>query len=97
MSAALLILLVALRAPWYGRLSLFFPASMSAVGFLQVRRNTCIARAAEGTFEHDDFSTTKAPDDNVAASRAVATGIRRDMILIGIVGAAIGVASAAIR
>jgi hypothetical protein len=96
-SIALLILFVALRASWAWRLLLFFPTSMMAVGFLQARRNTCIARAAEGTFEHDDFSTTKAPDYEVAASRVVAAGIRRDMVLIGVVGAAIGVATAAIR
>ncbi len=40
---------------------------------------------------------TKAPDDEVAASRKVAGGIRRDMILVGLAGAAIGVATAAIR
>lgn len=96
-SVVLLVVLVALRAAWYWRLLLFFPATMAAVGFLQARRNTCIARAAEGTFEHDDFSKTKAPDDEVAASRAVASGIRRDMVLVGLVGAAIGVATAAIR
>ena len=39
----------------------------------------------------DDFSTTKAPDAEVAASRAVAAKINRDVILIGIAGAAIGV------
>jgi hypothetical protein len=96
-SIALLVGLVALRAPWYWRLLLFIPASMMAVGFLQARRNTCIRRAAEGTLEHDDFSMTKAPDDEVAASRAVAGGIRRDMLLVGLLGAAIGVATAAIR
>jgi len=96
-SIALLVGLVALRAPWYWRLLLFVPASMMAVGFLQARRNTCIRRAAEGTFEHDDFSMTKAPDDEVAASREVAAGIRRDMLLVGLLGAAIGVATAAIR
>jgi hypothetical protein len=96
-SVALLVALVALRAPWYWRLLLFLPASLSAVGFLQARRHTCVARAAEGTFEHDDFSTTKAPDAEVAASRAVAAGIRRDMIVAGIVAAVIGVATTALR
>jgi hypothetical protein len=96
-SVAILVVLVALRAPWYCRLLLFIPVSMSAVGFLQARRNTCIRRAAEGTFEHDDLSMTKAPDDEVAASRAVAGGIRRDMVLAGLVGAAIGVATVVIR
>jgi hypothetical protein len=90
-SVALLVVLVVLRVPWYGGLVLFIPAALSAVGVLQARRNTCVMRAKEGTFEHDDFSATKAPDDEVAASRAVAAKINRDVILIGIAGAAIGV------
>jgi len=93
-SVALLVVLVVLRVPWYGGLVLFIPAALSAVGFLQARRNTCVMRAKEGTFEHDDFSATKAPDTEVAASRAVAARINRDVILIGIAGAAIGVAVA---
>jgi hypothetical protein len=90
-SVALLIVLVVMRVPWYGGLALFIPAALSAVGFLQARRNTCVMRAKEGTFEHDDFSTTKASDDEVAASRGVAAKINRDVVLIGIAGAAIGV------
>ena len=96
-SGVLLATLVALKASWYCRLLMFVPATLSAVGYLQARRNTCIARAAEGTFEHHDLSKTKAPDDEVAASRAVAGGIRRDMVLVGLVGAVIGVATVAIR
>jgi hypothetical protein len=90
-SVALLVVLVVMRVPWYSGLLLFIPAALSAVGILQARRNTCIMRAKEGTFEHDDFSATKAPDAEVAASRAVAAQINRDVILIGIAGAAIGV------
>jgi len=96
-SGVLLAALILLEAPWYCRLLLFVPTTLSAVGFLQAGRNTCIRRAAEGTFEHEDLSMTKAPDNEVAASRKVAGGIRRDMILVGLAGAAIGVASAAIR
>jgi hypothetical protein len=90
-SVALLVVLVVMRVPWYGGLALFIPVALSAVGFLQARRNTCVLRAKEGTFEHDDFSTTRAPDEEVAASRAVAATINRDVILIGLAGAAIGV------
>lgn len=90
-SVALLVVLVVLRVPWYGGLALFIPAALSAIGFLQARRHTCVMRAKEGTFEHDDFSTTKAPDAEVAASRTVAAKINRDVILIGLAGAAIGV------
>jgi hypothetical protein len=93
-SVALLIVLVVLRVPWYAGLLMFIPASLSAVGFLQARRNTCVMRAKEGTFEHEDFSTTKAPDDEVAASRTMAATINRDTVLVGIAGAAIGVVAA---
>ena len=62
-SVALLVVLVVMRVPWYGGLALFIPVALSAVGFLQASRNTCVMRAKEGTFEHDDFSATKAPDD----------------------------------
>jgi hypothetical protein len=93
-SVALLVVLVVMRVPWYGGLALFVPVALSAVGFLQASRNTCVMRAKEGTFEHDDFSTTKAPDEEVAASRAVAAKINRDVVLIGLAGAAIGIAVA---
>jgi hypothetical protein len=93
-SVALLIVLVVLRVPWYCGLLMFIPASLSAVGFLQARRNTCVMRAKEGTFEHEDFSTTKASDDEVAASRTMAATINRDTVLVGIAGAALGVVAA---
>ena len=44
-SVALLVVLVVMRVPWYGGLALFIPAALSAVGFLQARRNTCVMRA----------------------------------------------------
>ncbi len=93
----LLGLFVATRAAWAWRILLFVPASLAAVGYLQAVRGTCIERAKEGTFERDDFSTVPAADDEVAASRAVAAGIRRDSILFGFLGAAVGVASALVR
>ena len=83
----LLGVLLATGASWYWRALLGLPAGLAAVSLLQVRRNTCVARAAEGTFEHDDFSRTKAPDDDVAASRRVAAGIRRDSALIALAAA----------
>ena len=81
---------VALHWHWYLRATLFFPAALAATGFLQASRNTCVARASEGTFENDDFTTTKAPDDEVAASRKVAASIKRDALLIGLASAAFG-------
>lgn len=83
-SLALLALFIARGSAWYLRALVFIPAGLAAVSLLQVRRNTCVARAAEGTFEHEDFSRTPAPDDDVAASRRVAAGIRRDSLLIGL-------------
>jgi hypothetical protein len=87
-------LALALHWHWYLRATLFFPAALAATGFLQAKRNTCVARAREGTFENDDFSTTKAADDDVAASRKVATSIQRDALLIGLATAAVAAASA---
>jgi len=83
-SLGLLALFVARGSAWYLRALVFLPAGLAAVSLLQVRRNTCIARAAEGTFEHEDFSRTPAPADEVAASRRVAAGIRRDSLLIAL-------------
>ncbi len=89
LSVALLVALVVLRAPWYCGLAMFVPVAVSAYGFLQARRNTCVMRAKQGTFENDDFSTVKAPDDEVAASRDVAAGINRDAVLLGAGGVAL--------
>jgi len=92
-SVVLLVALVVLRVRWTWGLTMFLPVALSAVGFLQAKRDTCVMRAKEGTFEHEDFSATKAPDDEVAASRLVAATINRDSVLIGLCGAAIGVAA----
>ena len=80
-----------LHAPWYWRVLLFFPAAAAATGFLQVRRDTCVLRARQGTVEHDDGSTSPAPDADVRASRAVARTIQRDAVLIGLAVTALGV------
>ncbi|HTA20954.1 MAG TPA: hypothetical protein VK989_16785 [Polyangia bacterium] len=88
--------LAAIHARWYARLVIFLPAVMATVGFLQARRQTCVARAAEGTFEHDDFSKTKAPDEDVRRSRVVAATVNRDSILIGLAAAVLAALSAAL-
>jgi hypothetical protein len=89
---ALLVGLGALHLRWYWGLLLFLPAASAATGFLQVRRDTCVLRAQQGTFEHEDGSTTPASEEDVRASRAVARTIRRDATLIGLLAAAIGIA-----
>ncbi|MES1157879.1 MAG: hypothetical protein ABUL67_02145 [Haliangium ochraceum] len=85
---------VALKAPWPARAALFIPVTLSAFGFLQARRNTCVSRAREGTFERDDLSKTAAAAEDAAASRKVARGITRDAVLIGLAGAGAAVATA---
>lgn len=85
---------IAMHWAWYLRTLVFLPSALSAIGFLQATRHTCVARASEGTFENDDFSTTPAPSDEVAASRKVASSIKRDALLVGLVCAALSVGSA---
>jgi hypothetical protein len=88
-STGLTLLLVAslfvARARWFWCLTVFAPAFAAAIGFLQAARKTCVARAAEGTFEHDDFSKTRAAEDDVVRSREVAAAIMRHSVLIGFV------------
>jgi len=93
-SVALVAAFAVFHVPWQWRTLVFLPAAMAAVGFLQATRNTCIAHASRGTIEHEDFSTSPAPPDELAASRRVAASIRRDAILIGFAAAAISVALA---
>jgi hypothetical protein len=75
--------IVAARPRWGWCFTVFVPAALAAVNFLQAGRKTCVARAAEGTFEHEDFSTTPAAEDDAVRSREVATKITRDSMLIG--------------
>ncbi len=85
---------VGLHWAWWLRALVFLPAAMAAVSLLQVSRNTCVAHAATGMFEHDDFSTTKQRDEDAAASRRVAATIYRDAIGIGVAVAFVAAATA---
>lgn len=85
---------IAANVAWPWRLLVALPAIISAFGFLQARRNTCVARASEGVFENSDFSKTKMEDADVAASRKVAATIRRDAFLVGAAVAIISALSA---
>jgi hypothetical protein len=80
------------QARWYWAALVFFPAAGAATTLLQVRRDTCVLRAQEGTIEHDDLTTTPASPEDARASRAVARTIRRDAALIALFAAAIAVA-----
>ncbi len=82
------------HAAWGWRMLVFLPAATAATCVLQARRGTCLAHAAKGTFEHEDFSATKAPEDEVSASRRVAAGIRRDAALVGLACAVVAALSA---
>jgi hypothetical protein len=93
-SAAFIVLLTGVGAPWYARLLIFFPGSAAAGSFLQVKRNTCVARARAGVFEHEDFSVTAASDADATTSRRVAATIRRDAILFGVALALVAAAAA---
>ncbi|HVR01836.1 MAG TPA: hypothetical protein VMT47_06875 [Polyangia bacterium] len=81
--------LIGARTPWYWCLVVFLPAALAAVGFLQAGRKTCVSRAGEGTFEHEDFSKTPADPSDALRSRAVASGITRDAVLVGLAAAAL--------
>ena len=70
------------------------PAGAALVSGLQVRRNTCVAHAATGVFENEDFSTTKVEEEFAAASRRVAATIWRDAILGMVVVALLSAATA---
>jgi hypothetical protein len=88
-TALLAAVLVVVHARWFWCLAVFVPAALAAVGFLQASRKTCVARAAENTFEHDDFTKTPAAEDDARRSRHVAAGINRDSILIGLAAVAL--------
>jgi len=70
-----------------------FPVLATAICVLQVRRNTCVKHAAMGTFEHNDFSTTRANDVAAQQSRRVALTIWRDAGLFTLLAVAIAVSS----
>ena len=88
---------MAFHWPWYARAVVFVPAALAAVSLIQARRHTCFRRAAEGTIEHDDGSTSPAPAADVAASRRVAVGIKRDALLWGLAGGCVAMATALVR
>ena len=96
-SVALLVALVVFRVRWYWGLLMFLPAALSAVGFLQASRHTCVMRAKEGTFEHEDFSRTPAAEEDARRSRVVARGINRDSILVGVAATALALLSTRLR
>jgi hypothetical protein len=81
--------LIVTHARWPWAFGVFLPAALSAVSFLQANRKTCVARAKEGTFEHDDFSKSPAAPEDVQRSRKVAAGITRDSALIGLAAVAL--------
>jgi hypothetical protein len=94
LSALSLVLLVANDASGVARAFVGAPFAGATISYLQVTRNTCIAHASAGTIEGDDFSTTRAPEDQNAASKRVARTIVRDGVLLGVVASVIAAATA---
>lgn len=86
--------LVLTGSPASARALVALPFAAAALTGLQVTRNTCVAHAAAGTFEHEDFSTTKVDAAFAEASRKVARTILRDGVLVGLLAGALGYASA---
>ncbi len=86
---------IALDLAWPFRLLVAIPAGMALVSGLQVTRNTCVAHAATGRFEHDDLTTSKVEDEAfLAASRKVAATIWRDGFAGSVVVALLAAATA---
>ena len=96
-SFALLVALLVIDASWQLRLLVGLPAAMAAITGLQVRRNTCVAHAMAGTFENEDFSTTKVDAAFAAASKKVAATIYRDGLLTGAGVALLAAATTVVR
>jgi hypothetical protein len=88
-TVALAVGMAVARVRWFWCLIVFVPAAGAAVSLLQAVRKTCVARAAEGTFEHEDFSKTPAAEDDAIRSREVAAKISRDSMIIGVVAVAL--------
>lgn len=89
--------LIVAGASWPVRLVVALPAMMAAITGLQVTRNTCVAHAATGSFENEDFSLTKVDEAFAAASRRVAATIYRDGVLTGVVAGALAAATSFVR
>lgn len=91
LAVLMLLAVVWLNAPVAVRLLVFVPAFVSALGWLQSRRGTCVALA---------FSGGRAADCEIAASvaeasrasRGVAWTIVRDALLVGLLAAILAVA-----
>ncbi len=96
-AGALLGVLSAVGAGWPVRLVVALPAMVAAVSGLQVSRNTCVAHAATGSFENEDFSLTKVDESFAAASRRVAATIYRDGVLTGLIAGALAAATSFVR
>jgi hypothetical protein len=97
LAVGLALSIIVARARWFWSCAVFVPSVMAAVCFLQAGRKTCVARAAEGTFEHEDLSTTPAAEDDVIRSRELATKIVRDSMLIGVAAVAATIVLARLR
>lgn len=90
-AVAMLVAAVRQDAPLPVRLLVFVPAFVSALGFLQARRGTCVALAFSGRREADCFIAASVAETD-RASRAVGWTILRDALLVGLFAALLAVA-----
>ncbi len=93
-AVGILVALMVLHVPWYWRLLLALPAMGASISLLQARRSVCIAHAATGSIEANDFSTTKATAEQQAQIRQVAKSIWVDSFGVGVAAGLVGALTA---
>lgn len=90
----LLVTLIALDTPWWLRPLVAVPVGMAVISGLQVRRNTCVAHAAAGTFEDEAMRAHRVEAEVAAASRRVAATIVRDGVAAALIAGLLAAATA---
>lgn len=88
-------LAVAVRAPWWARaLAVFVPAAVAAISRAEARNSVCVLRAADGTFESDDRSTTPMAPAALPAIRRAATSLGVKSVIVAAAAAAVAALTA---
>lgn len=68
-AVVLLIILSAAGINPLWRLCIFFPAMVSATGFLQAHSHFCVGFARKGLFNFESYGTTQSISDNTSRSK----------------------------
>ncbi len=87
---------VATGAPASTRALVALPVMAAAVGFLQVRRNTCVVLAVAGRRE-EGTGLSPVASEELRASRRVSWTIVRDALAAGALAAGVGAVTALVR